>query len=438
MHKSFKYPFLVVSDGKGNLFEIPELYMVGMELHHIKLPEKAELIPLPEGSDLFELPGRTAIGYDPERHEFVEVSEYQGESVYPAAAFMAPAYVQYYRSAYSTLPNAPRLPLFSYTALGWRNEQFFVAGKRIDFDRRQDLALFDLNLIQRQAQHMRARYPQNRLVQHLVDNCVCRYGCPAARNFVLERWECPVPTSPVCNSDCVGCISQQPQESGVTPPQERIAFIPTPEEIAEFTVPHLEHAPRAVISFGQGCEGEPLLVGDVLEEAIKRIRKRTQRGIINLNTNASRPDVVERLLQAGLDSIRVSLNSAQPDLYNAYYQPRNYNFHEVLESLKIVRRHQRWSSLNYFIFPGLTDHPTEFAALARLIDATQINMIQTRNLNMDPEWYIELLGVQQLSGENMGIRSWLGHLHSRYPWIKFGYFNPPREEMKPEHFSNQR
>lgn len=437
MSKSFKYPFLVVSDGKGNVFEIPELYMVGMELHNIKLPEKGELIPLPEGSDLFELPDRVAIGYDPERHEFVEVPEYQDEPVYPVAAFMAPAYVQYYRSAYSSLPNAPHLPLFSYTALGWRNEQFFVAGKRIDFDRRQDLALVDLNLVQRQAQHMRARYPQNRLVHHLVDNCVCRYGCPAARNFVLERWECPAPTSPACNSDCVGCISRQSQESGVTPPQERIAFIPTPEEIAEFTVPHLEHAPRAVISFGQGCEGEPLLVGDVLEEAIKLIRKRTQRGIINLNTNASRPDVVERLCQAGLDSMRVSLNSAQPDFYTAYYRPRTYTFQDVLESLKIVRRYQRWSSLNYFVFPGLTDQPSEVSALEQVIEQTDINMIQARNLNMDPEWYIDLLKLQHFSLDNMGIRSWLGHLHARCPWIKVGYFNPPREEMKPEHFRSR-
>lgn len=435
MSKSFKYPFLVVSDGKGNVFEIPELYMTGMELHALKLPEKGELLPLPHGSDLFELPGRVAIGYAPEHHEFVRVTEYQGERVYPVAAFMAPAYVQYYRSAYSTLPNAPRLPLFSYTALGWRNEQFFVAGTRIDADRRQDLQFFDLNLIQRKAQQMQQRYPRNRLVQHLVENCVCRYGCPAARNFVMERWECPVPTSPVCNSECVGCISQQPEASGVTPPQERIAFVPTPEEIAEFTVPHLEHAPRAVISFGQGCEGEPLLVGDVLEEAIRLIRQRTQRGIINLNTNASRPDVVERLCQAGLESMRVSLNSARPEWYNAYYQPRNYRFEDILESLKIMRRRQRWSSLNYFVFPGLTDHPTEVTALETVLEQTQVNMIQARNMNIDPEWYIDQLKLQQLSSENMGIRNWLEHLRTRYPRIKFGYFNPPREEMKPEYFS---
>ena len=193
---------------------------------------------------------------------------------------------------------------------------------------RQDLQFVDQNAVKNQSKRMLKRYPDNRLVQHLIERCVNCYGCPAARNFVLERWECPVPTSPTCNADCVGCISEQPKESGVVSPQQRMQFVPDVAEIIEFTVPHLEHAPRAVISFGQGCEGEPC-VGDVLEETIKAIRKRTSQGIINLNTNASQPATVERLFKAGLDSMRVSLNSAQPELYAAYYQPRNYAFEQV-------------------------------------------------------------------------------------------------------------
>ena len=86
------------------------------------------------------------------------------------------------------------------------------------------------------------------------------------------------------------------------------------------------------------------------------------------------------------------------------------------------------------MFPGLTDHSTEIAALESMIDQTQVNMIQARNMNIDPEWYIDQLQLQQLSPDNMGIRNWLGHLRKRYPRIKFGYFNPPREEMKPEYF----
>ena len=430
-----KSPNLVVSDGCGNLFEIPDLLMAGMTLAMPTQPEEATLLPLPFGSDLFELPKRVPIGYHPKRREFVEVREYQGKPVYAAAAFMAPAYVQCYRSAYVTLPGAPRLALYSYTAVGWRGGKFVVAGLRIDPDTRQDLRFVDLKEIQRRGRAMLKRYPNNRLVRHLVDNCVCRYGCPAARNFVMERWECPVPTSPACNADCVGCISKQPDTSGVTPPQERICFTPTPEEIAEFTVPHLNSAPRAVISFGQGCEGEPLLVGDVLEAAIRLIRRRTAAGVINLNTNASRPQIVERLFEAGLDSIRISLNSAQTDDYAAYYRPRDYGFADVLESAKIARRFNRWASINYFVFPGLTDHPAEIAALERLIEQTRINMIQTRNMNIDPEWYGEMLRLAERGGGQIGIPAWVAYMRRRFPWVKFGYFNPPREEMKPAHFA---
>jgi molybdenum cofactor biosynthesis enzyme MoaA len=281
---------------------------------------------------------------------------------------------------------------------------------------------------------MLKRFPRNRLVQHLVDNCVYRYGCPAARNFVMERWECPVPTSPTCNADCVGCISKQPEASGVCASQERLSFVPTVEEIIEFTVLHLETAPRAVISFGQGCEGEPLLVGDIIEQAIRAIRKRTTQGIINLNTNASRPDVVERLCQAGLDSIRVSLNSAQRSLYTTYYNPRNYTFDDVLESMRIVRKFDCWISINYLVFPGLTDHPEEVAALETIVEETGINMIQARNMNIDPDWYIDILSLYDLSADAMGVRAWIAHIRQRFPWIKFGYFNPPREEMKHEHY----
>ena len=433
--KNPTYPWLVVSDGSGSIFEIPGIQMAGMVLSEPVKPQRSSLIPLPYGSDLFELPGRVPIGYHVKKKRFIEVREYEGNPVYAVAAFMAPAHVQCYRSAYrTTTRQTPRLPLYSYSAVGWLKDDFVVAGLRIDPDRRQDLHFIDLNAVKNQAKRILKRYPKNALVRHLVEQCVNCYGCPAARNFVLERWECPVPTSPSCNAGCVGCISEQPDDSGAAPPQDRLSFVPKVADILEFTVPHLEHAARAIISFGQGCEGEPLLVGDVIEEAITAIRKKTSKGIINLNTNASRPEMVERLFNAGLDSMRVSLNSAQPDLYTAYYVPRNYGFDDVVESLRVARRLKRWSSLNYFVFPGLTDHPNEIEALERLIDESSVNMIQARNLNMDPEWYLSTIGADTLKPEGQGIRSWIAHIQERFPWIKFGYFNPPLEEMTPEHF----
>ena len=57
--------------------------------------------------------------------------------------------------------------------------------------------------------------------------------------------------------------------------QDRLTFKPTAEEIVEFTVPHLETAPFPIISFGQGCEGEPLLMWETIRESIIEIRKHT-------------------------------------------------------------------------------------------------------------------------------------------------------------------
>ena len=89
-------------------------------------------------------------------------------------------------------------------------------------------------------------------------------------------------------------------------------------------MPHLQRAKRAIVSFGQGCEGEPLLQAETIAQAIRLIRSHTDRGTINLNSNASLPEAVERLISAGLDSIRVSLNSARRKCTNAITGPRDF------------------------------------------------------------------------------------------------------------------
>ena len=97
-------PFLLVSDDKGNVFEVPELRMAGMSLDECRLPEGQDLVELPQGSNLYVLPCRTPIGWDPGLEKFVELAEYEGMKVSAVAAFMAPAYLQILRSAYRTNP----------------------------------------------------------------------------------------------------------------------------------------------------------------------------------------------------------------------------------------------------------------------------------------------------------------------------------------------
>ena len=264
-----------------------------------------------------------------------------------------------------------------------------------------------------------------------MENCCITYHCPAARNFSLGRWECPVPVSPACNANCIGCISFQPQEETIHSTQDRLTFQPSAEEIVEFTVPHLQTAPYPIVSFGQGCEGEPLLMWETIREAITEIRKHTDRGSININTNGSKPASVKALVDAGLNSIRVSTNSARKHIYEAYYRPNNYVFEDIVESLRVVKAAGGWTSINYFVFPGMTDSEEEYEALRKLIQETGLDMIQWRNFNIDPDWYLGKIGVAE-TGDAMGVRNMMELMHEEFPRLKFGYFNPPMERIRGE------
>lgn len=418
-------PSMVYANTAGEIIDFPGLLMAGRSGRGFVRPESSDLIPLPEGSELFVLDRRHPVGFDPENGKPVTVVEDPfalGSPVRAVAAFMAPAHTAVLSSAYQKLSaETPVLPLFAYTAVGWHEGKFWVPAFRSDPDPRQDAGRFNTQIIKTKTHRQLRAFPENRLIQHL-GKCCLTYGCPAARNYFLGRWEAPLPTSPSCNAACVGCISLQ--ASGCCPStQERIAFVPSPDEIAEMAVPHLLKAPRPVVSFGQGCEGEPLLQAAVLEAAIRKIRKRTSFGTINLNTNASMPDRVERLARAGLDSIRVSMNSARPAKYSLYYRPKQYSFDDVRESIHFMKRHRRFVSLNYFILPGFTDDPDEAAAFFDLVAECKPDLIQLRNLNMDPDWYLDTV-KHRPSSAPIGITAWLSGLRKTFPKLRFGYFNP--------------
>ncbi|RPE05879.1 radical SAM protein [Chitinophaga lutea] len=416
-------PYILYSDGQGNIFEDTSLYVTGRSgWDALPIPDD-EWIELPEGGNLYELPGRRGIGID------VETGEMRlCEKGWAVAAFIPPAHTGFYLAAYETAPDAPTLPLFCYTAAGWHNDKFYVPATRIEQDIRQECAGFSDTKVKSGVTTLLEAYPHNRLVQHLANNCALTYHCPAARNYFMGRWECPVPSSPACNANCIGCISFQPEDETIVSTQDRLTFKPTAAEIVEFTVPHLETAPFPIVSFGQGCEGEPLLMWETIRESILEIRKHTSKGSININTNGSKPNAVRELCKAGLNSIRVSLNSVREHIYTPYYRPNNYTFADIVESIKVVREHGGWASINYFVFPGMTDSVEEYEALRQLIKETGLSMIQWRNFNIDPDWYLGKVGVTE-TGDCLGMKQMLELLREEFPDLKFGYFNPPMERM---------
>ncbi len=405
----------------------PTLRVAGRSGADIVEARPEEFIPLPPGSELFCLPGRLAVGFDPDQGRFVPVDEGpEGEEAWPAAAFLAPAHTALLLPAFSrSEPRAPRLPLFAYAALGWLDGRYWAAGVRVDPDPRQDPPLFDEAAV-REAVRKRLAAGAGNLLRHL-GNCALVNHCAAAQNYFLGRFELPLPTSPQCNADCVGCLSFQKPEAGFPSTQSRITFAPDPGEIAALAVPHLDTSALPVASFGQGCEGEPLLQAPLLERAIRAIRASTTRGVVNLNTNGSRPDAVRALAAAGLDSIRVSLNSAQEPWYRAYYRPRGYSLVDVRESLKAMVGAGRKASINYFVFPGASDREREVEALIDLVEETGLHMIQWRNLNLDPDVYLEILGGPEAldaAGAAIGVDALLREVRAQFPALRFGYFNP--------------
>jgi pyruvate-formate lyase-activating enzyme len=423
-------PYILYSDGDGNIFEDTSMHVTGRSGWDAWPVDAEEWIELPEGGNLYELPGRRGIGINATTGDMQLC-----DKGWAVAAFIPPAHTGFYLAAYETMPDAPTLPLFCYTAVGWLDGKFYVPATRIEADIRQECAGFDDKKVKQGVKTLVEAYPHNRLVQHLAENCALTYECPAARNYFMGRWECPIPSSPACNANCVGCISFQPEEESIVSTQDRLRFKPTAAEIVEYTVPHLEEAPFPIVSFGQGCEGEPLLMWETIRESIIEIRKHTPKGSININTNGSKPDAVRALCEAGLNSIRVSLNSAQEKYYTPYYRPNNYVFEDIIESLKVVREFGGWTSINYFVFPGMTDSAEEYEALRKLIRETGLNMIQWRNFNIDPDWYLGKLGVTE-TGECLGVKQLQELIQEEFPDLKFGYFNPPIERITGDYMSD--
>jgi pyruvate-formate lyase-activating enzyme len=188
-------------------------------------------------------------------------------------------------------------------------------------------------------------------------------------------------------------------------------------------LPHLEEAKDAIVSFGQGCEGEPLMQWRLLEKSIRGLRDKTDRGTINLNTNGSLPDKVAQLCEAGLDSIRVTLNSASSRLFSRYHRPSGYTLREAIDSLIRAKEKGKYTSVNLLVFPGVTDRAPELKRLIKLIGKTQLDLVQMRNLNIDPDLYLKEMG----SGRGIGIPEMMGLLKNEFPHLQFGYFNRTKE-----------
>jgi len=332
--------------------------------------------------------------------------------------------------AYEKVPGTEPLPFFGYSAVAGINGRLYGAAVKTDDPRRWHPRAFNGRILTHLVREKQAAFPRNRIVaQHA--HCALDYSCPTASNLFFGRWEMAIAVSPGCNARCIGCISKQEEENLVSP-QDRLTFIPTVEEIVEVAVPHLEHAEEAIVSFGQGCEGEPLLQWRRIEQAIQAMRARTDKGVININTNASNPRWLQRLYDAGLDTIRASTISGHSETYTAYYRPLGYSFEDVKESLKRARDAGVYSSINLLSLPGMIDREREVEALLSFVRETGLRLIQLRNLNIDPEVLLPRMPALDSMGRALGMRTMIEIIQREVPEIEIGNFTRPVKRSRSE------
>lgn len=404
------------ADEDGNILDIPGLGAMGRTGDQ-EVPLKPEdLIPLPPGSDLMYMPGRQAVGYSSDG----EVLPVAGLAV---AAIIPPGYTRTYIPAYradnENDDSSKPLPLYGYTAVAVYNDELYVAA--IHTDEQNDKwnpEHYNTKNLPKLVKKVKKDLSGNRLVEHL-SNCALTWHCQTAENLFYHRWEAGIPASPVCNAKCLGCISLQPAECCPSP-QSRIKFRPTAEEIAEIGVYHLSIAPEGIVSFGQGCEGEPSLSADNIAAGIKAIRAKTDKGQININTNGGFTAGIKKIVDAGLNSMRVSTISARPDSYSAYYRC-SYELSAVKESIRYALDHGVYVSLNLLYFPGFNDREEEVAAWQEFLKELPVQMIQMRNLNIDPDWFLRTM--PEAKGTSIGTAQFIKSLREAQPDIVIGSFS---------------
>ncbi|QBD82038.1 radical SAM protein [Ktedonosporobacter rubrisoli] len=409
-------PYLIYSTPDGEIREEPRLQALAFGDRPLK---PADLIPLPDGVTLSMMPDRLAVGLKRNGERQV-IGKTRGWAM---AALLPIGFTRTLLPAYEKVPDTEPLPFFGYSAIAGMHGRLYVAALKTDNPHKWHPRAFNKHTLEQLVREKQATYSANRIVQQHA-HCALDYACPTASNLFFGRWEMAIAVSPGCNSRCIGCISKQ-EEDNLISPQDRLTFIPSVEEIVEVAIPHLEQAEEAIVSFGQGCEGEPLLQWRRIELAIRAMRARTDKGVININTNGSNPRWVQRLYDAGLDTIRVSTISGHPETYTAYYRPIGYSFEDVKESLRRAGDAGVHSSINLLSFPGLVDREREVESLLSLIKETGLKLIQLRNLNIDPEVFLPRMPDLDSMGKALGIPAMLEILRREAPEVEIGNFTRP-------------
>ncbi len=330
-----------------------------------------EGIPLPAGSRLVPL-ARDAVAYDRGGRERT-----LAKGRLALGAVLPRSYVRHHFPAYRDERGAPPLEALPYAAVAADERgDLVVAAVRLAGES-APAAPADADDVEGRAA-MRA-HPANVLARQLA-RCARLNVCRAARQG-LGAGVLPVPLgAPPAERPRLPLALRSGYSAELT---ERAAFRPDAREIVDLAADHLARGGGAV-AFGRACDGEPLAVVRVVEDAIAGIRARVPGADIRLETTAADPAALRRALDAGLRAITVRIGSARPDTYETLHRPIGHRWGDVRASLQIAAERNVAITIALLVLPGLTDRATEADALVALLGEMPGGRLELRDLGCDP------------------------------------------------------
>ena len=168
---------LVYADEQGNVYDHPEYIGLGRSADMVVELMDDELIPLPDGATLVGLPFTRPIGMHPETGDMLPLPG----DVQAVGALLPQGYTRLAIPGYVKTDKTQKLPLFGYSAVVWKDGGFHVAAKKTDDPERWNPLNCDRQELELQVRTLTAKYPDNRLYEHL-SHCALGYECLTASN----------------------------------------------------------------------------------------------------------------------------------------------------------------------------------------------------------------------------------------------------------------
>jgi hypothetical protein len=78
--------------------------------------------------------------------------------------------------------------------------------------------------------------------------------------------------------------------------------------------------------------------------------------------------------------------------------------------------------VNYLVFPGVSDQPHEMEALLCLVREANVRFVHLKNLNIDPNYYLERIGAESWDA-GIGMEKLVTFLRFTLTGTELGYFN---------------